>query len=146
MPVSAGLLADTEAYFDALTGYREGDPEPIVERLSNATFAAVNNGRALVDELKALREEWNGVIGARRGAAAWRVADLLLSQPVVDSPLVQHQLEVTAPAALRAIEQLVEAGVLTKVSGRQRYRRYGAPRVLAALDAFASRAGRRGGI
>ena len=146
VPVSAGLLSDTEAYFTALTAYREGEPEPIVERLSNATFAAVNNGRALVDELKALREVWNEVIGARRGAAAWRVADLLLSQPVVDSPLVQRQLEVTAPAALRAIEQLVDAHVLTKVSGRQRYRRYSAPQVLAALDSFAARSGRRGGI
>lgn len=146
VPVSAGLLADTDAYFAALSAYREGEPEPIVERLANATFAAVNNGRALVDELKALREEWNEVIGARRGAAAWRVADLMLSQPVVDSPLVQRHLEVTAPAALRAIEQLVEAGVLIKVSGRQRYRRYSAPQVLAALDSFAARSGRRGGI
>ena len=146
VPVSAGLLADTESYFTALTAYRGGEPEPIVERLSNATFAAVNNGRALVSELKAVREEWNEVIGARRGAAAWRVADLLLRQPVVDSPFLQHQLEVTAPAALRAIEQLVNADVLMKVSGRQRYRRYGAPRVLAALDSSAVRAGRRGGL
>jgi Fic family protein len=146
VPVSAGLLADTDAYFGALTAYRRGEPEPIVERLANATFAAVNNGRTLVDELKALREAWNELVGARRGAAAWRVADLLLSQPVVDSPLVQRQLEVTAPAALRAIDQLTHAGVLTKVSGKQRYRRYSAPQVLVALDAFAARAGRRGGV
>ncbi|MEO6501672.1 MAG: Fic family protein [Jatrophihabitantaceae bacterium] len=146
VPVSAGLLADTDAYFAALTAYREGEPEPIVARLSNATFAAVNNGRALVNELKAIREGWNDVIGARRGAAAWRVADLLVSQPVVDSPMAQRQLEITAPAALRAIEQLLEAGVLTKVSGRQRYRRYSAPQVLGALDAFAARAGRRAGF
>jgi len=104
VPVSAGLLADTETYFAALTAYREGEPEPIVERLSNATFAAVNNGRALVDELRAVRAAWDDTITARRGASAWRVADLLLSQPAVDSPLVQRQLEVTAPAALRAID------------------------------------------
>jgi Fe2+ or Zn2+ uptake regulation protein len=53
---------------------------------------------------------------------------------------------VTAPAALRVLDQLVEAGVLTKISGRQRYRRYSSPQVLAALDAFAARSGRRGGI
>ncbi|WP_408654831.1 Fic family protein [Jatrophihabitans sp.] len=56
VPVSAGLLADTNSYFAALTAYREGDPEPIVERLSNATFAAVNNGRTLVAELHAVRD------------------------------------------------------------------------------------------
>jgi Fic family protein len=71
---------------------------------------------------------------------------MVLSQPVVDSPLVQRQLDVSAPAGLRAIEQLVNAGVLTKISGRQRYRRYSTPQVLEALDAFAVRAGRRGRI
>ncbi len=146
VPVSAGLLADTEVYFAALTSYRKGDPEPIVERLSNATFAAVNNGRALVAELHEVRDGWNDRVKARSDAAAWRAADLLISQPVVDSPLVQRELRVTSPAALRAIDQLIEAGVLTKVSGRQRYRRYSAPDVLAALDAFAARAGRRGGL
>jgi Fic family protein len=146
VPVSAGLLADTRRYFEALTAYRDGDPEPIVERLASASFAAINNGRALVDELHTVRASWDEAISARRGATAWRLADMLLSQPVVDSPLVQRQLGVTAPAALGAIGQLVEAGVLVKVSGRQRYRRYGAPRVLEALDAFAIRAGRRRGF
>lgn len=145
VPVSAGLLADTSTYFDALTAYRDGDPEPIVERVASASFAAINNGRTLVDDLHALRAGWDDAISARGGASAWRLADLLLSQPVVDSPLVQRQLAVTAPAALRAIEQLVDAGVLTKISGRQRYRRYSAPQVLEALDAFAVRASRRGG-
>jgi Fic family protein len=146
VPVSAGLLAATGRYFEALTVYRDGDPEPIVERLSSASFAAINNGRALVDELRAVRASWDEAISARRGATAWRLADLLLSQPVVDSPLAQRQLRVTAPAALGAIGQLVEAGVLVKISGDQRYRRYSAPRVLEALDAFALRAGRRGGF
>ncbi|MGI9093396.1 MAG: Fic family protein [Mycobacteriales bacterium] len=145
VPVSAGLLADTSSYFDALTAYRDGDPEPIVERLASASFAAINNGRTLVGDLHALRASWDDTISARRGASAWRLADLVLSQPVVDSPLAQRQLAVTAPAALRAIEQLVDAGVLTKMSGRQRYRRYSASQVLEALDAFAVRAGRRGG-
>jgi Fic family protein len=144
VPVSAGLLADTRRYFEALTAYRVGDPEPIVERLANASFAAINNGRALVDELHSVRASWDDAISARRGASAWRLADMLLSRPVVDSPLVQRQLGVTAPAALGAIEKLVEAALLVKIAGGQRYRRYSAPRVLEALDAFATRAGRRG--
>lgn len=146
VPVSAGILADTRRYFNALSAYRDGDPEPIVERLAIASFAAINNSRALVDELHTVRASWDEAITARRGASAWRLADMLLSQPIVDSPLVQRQLGVTAPAALGAIGQLVEADVLVKVSGRERYRRYSAPRVLEALDAFAVRAGRRGGL
>ena len=55
---------------------------------------------------------------AARARGAWPNA---LSQPVVDSPLVKRQLGVTAPAALGAIDQLVEAEIVVKVSGRQRY-------------------------
>ena len=32
VPVSAGLLTDTAAYFEAFTAYRAGNPEAIVER------------------------------------------------------------------------------------------------------------------
>ena len=145
VPVSAGLLADTDAYFAALGAYRQGDPGSIVEMVARASFAAINNGRELVGELHGLRARWDQRISARQGAAAWRAADLLMSQPVLDSPMLQRQLDVTAPAALRAIEQLISAGVLVKVSGKQRGRRYTAPELLAALDAFAARAGRRGG-
>jgi Fic family protein len=146
VPISAGLRADTRRYFEALTAYRDGDPEPIVERLANASFAAINNGRTLVEELRMVRGSWETAISARRGASAWRLADMLLSRPVVDSPLVQRQLGVTAPAALGAINRLVQAEVLVKISGRQRYRRYSAPRVLEALDDFAVRASRLGGF
>ncbi len=79
----------------------------------------------------------------RRGAAAHRLADLLVRQPVVDSPSVQRELGVAATNATTAIDHLEGKGILTKVSGNQRNRRWAAPEVLRALDAFAERAGRR---
>lgn len=45
VPISAGLLADTGAYFAALTSYRDGDAAPIVECFSRATVLAIANGR-----------------------------------------------------------------------------------------------------
>ncbi len=36
VPVSAGLLSDTDAYYDALTAYRDGDANPIIEEFSRA--------------------------------------------------------------------------------------------------------------
>jgi Fic family protein len=144
VPVSAGLLSKTDAYFDALTAYRRGDPEPIVAMMSHAAFAAVNNGRHLVADLQEVRAGWDDRITARRDATAWKLADKLLGQPVVDSPMLQRELEVSAPVALGAIDQLVQAGILTKVSGTSRDRKYAAPQLLRALDAFAARAGRRG--
>lgn len=37
VPVSAGLLADPEGYFDALDEYRAGNPVPIVEVFTDST-------------------------------------------------------------------------------------------------------------
>jgi Fic family protein len=146
VPVSAGLLSHTDAYFDALTSYRRGDPEQIVVMMSNASYAAVNNGRQLVADLHGVRDSWHERINARRGSAPVRTADLLLSQPVVDSPMLQRELNVSDTVALEAIKRLEGAGVLAKVSGKARYRRYAATEILAQLDAFAARAGRRGGL
>ena len=59
VPVSAGLLADTDGYIAALTAYRQGDVTPIVERFAEASARATANGRQLVAELRAIRESWN---------------------------------------------------------------------------------------
>jgi Fic family protein len=146
VPVSAGLLTNTEAYFDALTAYRRGDPDPIVAMMARASYAAVNNGHQLVTELRELRVQWDERITARRGSGPRRVADLLLGQPVVDSPMLQREFGMAENTALAAIARLVEDGVLTKVSGKMRNRRYSANEVLKCLDDFAARAGRRGGF
>jgi Fic family protein len=143
VPVSAGLLTDTDRYFDALTAYRLGEPQPIVEMLSTSSFEAVNNGRALVHDLRATRAEWDELITARRGATAHRLADLLMRQPVVTSAIVQQELQVAPSNANLALEHLANEGILRQVSTGRRNRVWAASDVLSALDAFAQRAGRR---
>ncbi len=143
VPVSAGLLTDTDAYFASLTAYRNGNPTTIVELIAEASFLAVDNGRTLASDLGTVRKSWSDRITVRRGAAAHRLADLLVRQPVVDSPLVQRELGVAATNANTAIDHLEDKGIVTKVSGNHRNRKWAAPEVLAALDEFAERAGRR---
>ncbi|MGF1646877.1 MAG: Fic family protein [Kineosporiaceae bacterium] len=143
VPVSAGLLTDTPAYFAALMAYRAGDPAPIVERFATASFLAIVNARRLVADLHAIRERWAAVIRARRGATAWRVADLLLRQPIVDAATVARELGVTSGNVPRAIAPLVEAGILVESTGHSRNKVWQAGEVLAAVDDFAARAGRR---
>lgn len=143
VPVSAGLLTDTGGYFDTLTAYRAGDPVPIVAMLATASFTAIANARRLVEELREVRERWDGSVQARRGAATWRLADLLLRQPVVDAPMVAREIGISPDNALHPIRPLVEAGVLTEFTGMARNRLWQSREVLAALDAFAARAGRR---
>lgn len=143
VPVSAGLLVDTDSYFAALASYRNGDPSRIVERFTHASFAAVNNGRALAADLLEVYDIWSRGVNARKTAAVWKVLPLLLSHPAVTSAMVQESTGLSQPAADNVIKQLREAGILTKASGAQRYVVWVATDVTKALDEFAARARRR---
>ena len=143
VPVSAGLLSDTDAYFDSLNDYRSGNPITIIELMARASFAAIDNGRNLAADLQGYEENWRGRLKARSDSSAWKVANLVLRHPAIDSSLVQSELSIAQRAADRSIGQLVDAGILTEVSGYKRNRRWVAVEVINALDAFAKRAGKR---
>lgn len=147
IPVSAGLLSDTGAYYDALTTYRNGDPNPIIEEFSRAAFAAVRNGQQLAAELKTLHDGWAKSLRARKDAVAWRVLPFLLRQPSLTSKLLQETMKVTQPAADNALRQLQEAGALSKPrtvhgEGQKRNVVWQATEVLETLDRFGERARR----
>lgn len=144
VPVSAGLLTATEQYFDALTAYRIGEVEPIVERFAEAAIRAVVNGRRLVADLRYVRAAWADSITARPQAVVWRALDVALRHPVLDVGVLQRDLEVSAMGAEAAIENLVAVGALRQISDGRRNRRFAATEVLVALDSFAERSGRRG--
>ncbi|WP_448448266.1 Fic family protein [Mycolicibacterium sp. XJ775] len=143
VPVSAGLLTDTDSYFQALTAYREGDPTPIVERLSAASILAVDNGRHLVSDLRTIREFWASKITARRDSAVHRIADLLIKRPVINAKLLTRELNIPMSNVYRYLDPLIKAGIIVEFTDQSRNRAWRAPEVLAALDAFAERAGRR---
>jgi Fic family protein len=143
VPVSAGLLGDTAAYFRALTAYRTGDPGPIIGQFSQASFAAITNGRQLNADITDIHREWTATLTARRGSAAQRLLPHLLSRPAVTARMVEGHLSVSNPTALGAIDRLVDDGILVPSSANRRNRVWLAEDVLAALDEFAARAGRR---
>lgn len=142
IPISAGLLGDVDNYFDALTAYRKGNPEPIIDRLSEATHAAITNGHELVGDLRGIRAGWNERIRARRDSSAWRIADLVVRNPVINADLIARELAIAPQNTYRSVAPLLEAEVLVR-SGRERDRVWRSPEVLQAVDAFAERAGRR---
>ena len=143
VPVSAGLLSDTKKYFDALTTYRAGDPLPIVNMFAKAAFKAVANGRLLVGELHEIREGWRDRIKARSDSAVWRLLDLLLRKPVVNARVIAEDLELDAGNVHRYLKPLLDARILAESLDVKRNQVWRAAEVLAALDAFAARAGRR---
>ncbi|MFC7504158.1 hypothetical protein, partial [Nocardioides sp. GCM10030258] len=144
VPVSAGLLTDTGAYFRALTAYRAGDVGPIIRQFVNASFHAVGNGRQLVQDLDAIHQSWTERLSSRRGSAARRLLPSLLNQPAVNVAYVERAGDVALSAAQRAVEQLEQAGILVRSGAGRRNRVWVAPEVIDALDRFAERVGRRG--
>ena len=73
----------------------------------------------------------------------WKVADLLTRRPVVNAALLAAELGIDSTNAHRYLAPLTEAGILIETTNRARNRIWRAPEVLAALDDFAERAGRR---
>lgn len=144
VPISAGLLTDTPAYFRALNDYRAGDPDAIVRCVARAALVGVANGRGLVGELRAIRERWDeAMAGLRSDAAARRLADGLLRHPVVDAPLTRRILDIRSNEH-RHIDALVERGILVgHTDHKTRNRTWRAPDVLDALDLYARHGGRR---
>lgn len=143
VPVSAGLLADTGRYFEALARYRAGDVASIVVRVCEAVFPALENSRRLIDDVREARARWDDVIRARRGAAAWGLADLVMTRPVVDSRFVAERLGVSPLNAQRAIDRLVEDGVIVQIGRGTRDRVWQAPEIIQAMEDFAERAHHR---
>lgn len=144
VPVSAGLLHDVDGYYDALTAYRRGDIRPIIAAFARAADYAVINGRLLVRDVRDAEAGWDEkMLGIRADAAARRVAVLAIAHPVLNYDLVVRELSVAPVTALRALDTLVERGVLRPANSKRRNRIWLADHILAALDDFAARAGRR---
>lgn len=143
VPISAGLLVDVDAYFGSLGEYRQGNIEPIIEQMTDAAFTAIVNATEMLSDLDAVSAEWRDRITARSDSTVWRLTELLMRQPGVNSNVVEGALGVSRPAALNAISKLEDVGVLVKASGQERNRAWIAVDVVAALDRFAEAGGRR---
>src|SRR5690625_896676 len=146
IPVSAGLLTDQQGYFAALTSYRDADPSAIVSAVSHGALGAIDNGRILARELGDIRQGWMERISARSDSIAWRLVELLFTQPVVNAEFIAAQLEVSDRGARDALDLLEHAGVLRRTQTRQERQRnviWQADELLTAMDAFAARADRR---
>jgi len=143
VPVSAGLLVDVDSYFQALGEYRRGDLGPIVTEFANASFASITNAKELIMKLRSIRQSWTEQVKARRGSNTWRIADLLITQPVVNAAVIAQHLDIAPNNVYAPIRPLIDAGAITQIGDTKRGRIWRSNDVLRALDAFAARAGKR---
>ncbi|UKA50774.1 Fic family protein [Arthrobacter sp. FW305-123] len=142
VPVSSGLLTDTRLYFDALGAYREGDIKPIVERFAESAVQAVDNGRQLATDIEAVEASYQERL-AGGPSSVRKVLHLIPREPALTAEMVAEHTGASLATAYRAVERLEEAGVLASAGKIRGTRVWVAPDIIAALDAFADRAGRR---
>ncbi|NWL12605.1 Fic family protein [Paenarthrobacter nitroguajacolicus] len=142
VPVSSGLLTDTRLYFDALGAYREGDIQPIVERFAESAVRAVDNGRQLAADIKTVEASYRERL-ASGPSSVRKVLDLIPREPALTADMVAEHTGASLATAYRAVERLEEARVLASAGKIRGTRVWVAPDIIAALDAFADRAGRR---
>lgn len=143
VPVSAGLLADVEGYHAALTAYRTGDVDPIVQSFADASLRAVRNARQLVTALDRIRESWNERLAVRDDSHAWRLLDVLMRRPVLNSATAAAELGVKQPNVYPPLRALVAAGIVKSKAEHGHGPFWRSDEVLGAIDEFAERAGRR---
>lgn len=142
VPVSSGLLTDTRLYFDALDSYRQGDIHAIVERFAESAVRAVDNGRQLAADIEAVEASYGERLDSGPSSVR-KVLDLILREPALTAEMVAEQTGASLATAYRAVQRLEEAGVLASAGKIRGTRVWVAPDIIAALDAFADRAGRR---
>ncbi|WP_211319524.1 Fic family protein [Quadrisphaera granulorum] len=143
VPVSAGLLADVNGYHAALTAYREGDLDPIVVAVAEASLRAVSNARHLVDDIDRIKAAWSSTLTARRDSNAWALLDVIARQPVISAAAAAQEVGVQTPNIYPPLRTLVDAGILKSKREHRIGPFWRSDEVLAAIDAFAERAGRR---
>jgi Fic family protein len=149
IPVSTVLLADVDAYFAGLADYRAGRLDVWLARFAAATSHAASAGLRLATELADVRADWWEAAHPRRGSVGALILETLLLQPVVDIDSLrtlaggEDRGGVADKNLYRAVDRLVEADVLSELSGGGRNRVWAALDVLDLLERFEASLGRR---
>lgn len=137
LPISSVLATLSGSYVEGLTAYRHGSPAGsptatagVGQWLStfvDAAATAIEQAQQLLRELVLVREAWNRQVQAHResvgirqspraGSATARILEILPDVPVMTTRTIERLLGVSFPSARAGLEELAEAGVLSRKS------------------------------
>ncbi|MFD4458393.1 Fic family protein [Nocardia sp. NPDC058480] len=143
VPLASVMLADTRRYFAELTAYRAGEVDQFVEYVA---LAAVHSSAAASDSALSLADlpaRWRDVARPRAKSSDEMLIMHLLDYPILNIDIANSLTGTTESATYRALDRLVEAGILEVLSESKRNRVWAATDVLAELDALSAAIGRR---
>jgi len=124
-------------YYDALLDVQmKLRWESWVELFLECCIASCRHTVHLLRELRLIAERWHERLEGRRvrkHATVWRVAELLLGQPVVTVTALVERLKVTFPSANAAVAVLAEMDILRPQGSQRRNRAFHAHEVMNIL-------------
>lgn len=133
--LSPYIEAHKPAYYAALKAAQQRlDWAETVGFMARAVIGTVDEVLATRSALQALAGLWQARRKFRAGSAALRAIDLLPHFPVLTVPRLAALLEVSFNAAGRAVEQLVDAGVLVPSADRRYNRLFVAHEALSVIN------------
>lgn len=126
-----------QEYYDALLQVQTKLVwEPWIRLFLESVIASCRHTTGLFEDLQTIQGRWQGMLteqSKRRHATIWRVAELLLGQPVVTVNSIAGRLNVTFPAANDAVSELVALDILRPATQQRRHRIFQAHEVMNAL-------------
>jgi len=133
--VSSYLERDRERYYEALQTVREsGDPIPWIELFLEAVETQATDAVARAERIVELRERYRASATTIPSSNGMALVDLVCERPIVSSRVVEDNLGVTRPTALKLLRQLEAVGVLAEADrGPRGQRRYVAHELVAAV-------------
>lgn len=134
IPVSVGFLHNIDSLINALQSYREGDPLVIIEELVSALELALFVSRVTETSIESLLEDWDSLVGHRKGSKIRQLPKTLVKQPVVNSAYLADSLGVTQRTATMLILRACEYGMLRHMGKRQRGDFYQSDAIINVLD------------
>lgn len=134
IPVSVGFLHNIDSLINALQSYREGDPLVIIEELVSALELALFVSRVTETSIGSLLEDWDSLVGHRKGSKIRQLPKTLVKQPVVNSAYLADSLGVTQRTATTLILRACEYGMLRHMGKRQRGDFYQSDAIINVLD------------
>jgi len=110
------------------------DWDPLVGFLSRAIIATVEELFETRRGLRALVAQWETRRKFRSASAALRMLTVLPDYPVFIAKRMAERLDLSIPATLTGIGQLIEAGIVAERTGYRRNRIFSAPEVLSIIN------------
>lgn len=133
--LSPYIAEQKNAYYAALKmAQQKLEWHHLVGFLADAVTCTVSELLTTRQALKSLAALWGGRRPYRQGSAALKALHLLPDYPVLTVKRLAQLAQVSVPAATLAIEQLVEADILSERTGYARNRIFVASEVLQILN------------